>query len=184
MPAWRARMLPDDILSAPEAEQAVHAALRCPVTYLIEPDSRYPDRGASSLTDGKLATSDYLDPAWVGWEGSDMEAVVSLGNGTNIKTLASRVLESIPVGIYLPKEVEFAVSMNGKDFNSVGTAPRTGAIHGTATVQQFELKGLRVFAKFVRVRAINIERIPAGQPAAGSKAWLFTDEVLVNPRSK
>ena len=184
MPVWRARMLPDDILSAPEAEQAAHAALRCPVAYLIDPDSRYPDRGASSLTDGKLATADYLDPGWVGWEGSDMEAVVSLGHGTNIETLASRFLESIPVGIYLPKEVEFAVSMNGKDFDSVGTARRTGAIHGTATVQQFELKNLRVFAKFVRVRALNIGRIPAGQPAAGSKAWLFTDEVLVNPRPK
>jgi hypothetical protein len=180
MPVWRSHMLPDDSLTPSPPEQVAHAALGCPVTYVNLPDPRYPDRGASSLTDGKLAEPDCQDSRWVGWEGRDMDVILSLGKETNISTLASRFLESVPVGVYLPKEVEFAVSMNGKDFTSVGTVPRTGAIQSESAVQQFELKGLRVFAKFVRVHAVNIGQIPAGQTSAGSKAWLFTDEVLVN----
>jgi hypothetical protein len=181
MPEWRPRMMPDDSLSPPPSDQVTHAALGSPVTYVNLPDSRYPDRGASSLTDGKLADPDCQDPRWVGWEGRDMEVVLSLGKETSVNTLGCRFLESVPVGVYLPKEVEFAVSMDGKDFTSVGTVPRRGAIPSQSAVQQFELKGLSASAKFVRVHAINIGEIPAGQTAAGSKAWLFSDEVLVNP---
>jgi hypothetical protein len=42
-------------------------------------------------------------------------------------------------------------------------------------------EGLTVAAWYVRLRAWNIGRIPVGHPAAGAKAWLFVDEVLVNP---
>ena len=66
-----------------------------------------------------------------------MDAVLSLGHDTKIETLASRFLESVQAGIYLPNEVEFAVSVNGKDFISVGTVPRRDAIHSVSAVQQF-----------------------------------------------
>ena len=44
-------------------------------------------------------------------------------------------------------------------------------------------------ARYVRIRAENIATIPAGYRAAGRKAWLFVDEILVNstptkPRSE
>ncbi len=41
--------------------------------------------------------------------------------------------------------------------------------------------GLDVQGRYVRVVARNIGTIPAGHRSAGVKAWLFVDEVLVNP---
>jgi hypothetical protein len=39
-------------------------------------------------------------------------------------------------------------------------------------------------ARFIRVQAQNIGRIPAGHPQApGQPAWLFADEILVDPDS-
>jgi hypothetical protein len=43
--------------------------------------------------------------------------------------------------------------------------------------------GLNVKARYVRLRARNLGQIPAGHPSAGAKAWLFMDEVLVNPET-
>jgi len=45
-------------------------------------------------------------------------------------------------------------------------------------------EGLKVKARFVRVHAVNIGRIPAWHHAGGIKAWLFVDEILVNPKSE
>ena len=39
-----------------------------------------------------------------------------------------------------------------------------------------------VDARYLRVRVSNRAIIPAGQPAAGSAAWIFADELIVNPR--
>jgi hypothetical protein len=36
----------------------------------------------------------------------------------------------------------------------------------------------------VRVRARSLGVLPPGHPAAGVAAWLFADEVLVNPEQK
>jgi len=50
-------------------------------------------------------------------------------------------------------------------------------------VHMFSTPELKSSARFVRVRARNVGRIPPGNPAAGSKAWLFVDELLVNPET-
>ena len=36
-------------------------------------------------------------------------------------------------------------------------------------------------ARYLRVRAANVGTLPAGHRAAGQPAWLFVDEILVNP---
>jgi hypothetical protein len=40
---------------------------------------------------------------------------------------------------------------------------------------------LNLRARYVKMRGVNIGTIPAGHPAAGAKAWLFVDELMVNP---
>jgi hexosaminidase len=36
-------------------------------------------------------------------------------------------------------------------------------------------------ARYIQVRASNLGRLPDGHPAAGQKAWLFVDEIMINP---
>ena len=42
----------------------------------------------------------------------------------------------------------------------------------------------RVPARFVRVRAKNIGVCPAWHPGNGGAAWIFVDEIQVNPQFK
>ncbi len=36
-------------------------------------------------------------------------------------------------------------------------------------------------ARYIRITAKNVATIPAGHRAAGLRAWLFVDEILINP---
>jgi hypothetical protein len=36
--------------------------------------------------------------------------------------------------------------------------------------------------RYVRVHAENVGKIPGWHRAAGRRAWLFVDEILVNPK--
>ena len=99
--------------------------------------------------------------------------------------MAVRCLQSTAVGIYLPAKVEVALSQDGKDFAAVAEAKgdvppeETGPLVRSVRVEIGPAKPQS--ARFVRVKARNVRTIPAGHPAAGEKAWLFADEILVNP---
>jgi hypothetical protein len=154
-----------------------------PIRLASPPDSRYPGRGAAGLVDGRIASEDYRDPQWMGWFGDDAEAVIDLGTPTDVTSVGIRCLQFAEAGIYVPKELRVAVSNDGKTFVEVGKA-RPGLAQDAPgpeiSTPMAERLGAR--GRWVQVRAVNIGEIPPRQPAAGTKAWLFVDEVLVNPK--
>ena len=178
----RPRMLPDEKLVRVKPATVSHAARGKPVSLKRPPDPRYPGIGGAALTDGEVGTSDYLAGEWLGFEGSDLEAVIDLGAPTEIQTVAARCLQAAGVGIYLPAKVEVALSLDEKRF------PPTVEAKGDVSrnepgplVHDVRAEVKPQLARYVRVRAVNVGVIPAGHPAAGHKAWLFVDEILVNP---
>ena len=108
--------------------------------------------------------------------------MIDLGAPTEVRTVAARCLHATGVGIYLPVKVEVALSQDGTQFQPAAEAKvdvsqkEPGPLVRSVGV---ELKPQ--LARFIRVRAVNVGAIPAGQPAASHKAWLFVDEILVNP---
>ena len=48
----------------------------------------------------------------------------------------------------------------------------------------FTIKNLHQRARYVEVRAANLGKIPPWHTAAGQKAWLFVDEVMVDPANQ
>jgi hypothetical protein len=43
------------------------------------------------------------------------------------------------------------------------------------------IKTSGVKARFVQIDVSSIGKLPAWHPAAGQKAWLFIDNIMVNP---
>jgi hexosaminidase len=85
------------------------------------------------------------------------------------------------VGIYLPERVVFEVSADGRRFTKAGEARPDVPPAGTAPLTRIAATNkLDLRARYVRVRAVNVGKIPPGRPGAGRKAWLFVDEVLVS----
>ncbi len=161
----------------------VHAALGKPLTLAAPPNARYPGEGPGGLVDGQCGAADYRDPHWLGFFGTDLEAVVDLGVSREISSLGLRCLQYTTAGIYLPTEVRFDVSEDGRQFAEVATTkPVTGPDVTGPEASILRCDGVAAHSRWVRVRAINVGMIPPGRTAAGTKAWLFADEVFVDPQ--
>jgi hypothetical protein len=177
----RPQMLPDEVLQSPATPQAAHTGLDKSVRLTAEPDPRYPGFGAAALTDGFLGPADYTDPEWLGFMGTDLEAVIDLGTPIRIGRLDLNCLQATQVGIFLPKHVEFACSADGVHFQvlrRLDTQPPTG--HVPPRTQRLTGEGLNAEGRYVRVRAAHLGLLPAWVVADGRPAWLFVDEILVN----
>ena len=80
----------------------------------------------------------------------------------------------------MPESVEFAVSKDGKTYETV--AELTHGIpldlEGSVT-RDFMKAGINRRVRYIRMRAKNIAVCPEWHPGAGHPAWIFADEIMV-----
>ena len=184
----RKLMIPDEALKPPEvraatrAKKVSHAGVGKGVKLTALPSTSYRSLGSKSLTDGRVSGPDHTSGLWLGFHGDNLEAVIDLGDSRPIRQLAARFLQSISVGVYLPRKVVFEVSADGKTFAQVASVSLKEVEKGRGKkVHTVTAPAMKATGRFVRVRAANVKIIPKSQPAGGKKAWLFVDEILINP---
>jgi hypothetical protein len=183
--ALRPQMIPDDVLTGGSGQKAGHAAVGKTVTLRTRVADRYPGDGPASLTDGLVAPADHLDNAWLGFQGESLVALIDLGEPVDLRELSGSLLQNVPLGIYLPRRIEFLVGNDPATLQSVGQAKPVATVNQPGPHKEvLTIGNLKHRARYVEVRAENIGRIPSPHPAAGMEAWLFVDEVLVNPKRK
>ena len=156
------------VLAASFTGNLAHQALGKSVLLITPPSPKY-NRG--DLTDGQFGVEDVTASAWLGFEKTNLEAVIDLGQATPIRTLAARFLQYAPAGIRLPARVEFGISDNGSEFKPAASVTPETWPHDRHDywIDMALANDLNQSARYVRVHAVN-----AGQ-------WLFVDELLVNP---
>ena len=168
------------IAAASRARMVQHAASRKPVTLEAPPDRRHAGGGPLDLTDGELGTADSPWTHWIGFRGGDLEATVDLGRKIDVRRLNVRFLQNVGLGIYLPREVRWSVSDDGRSFRRLAVVKHdVPPDRKSPLVHQFESAPDGVKAHYVRVRAVNIGKIPPKSPGAGRPAWMFVDEIVV-----
>ncbi len=181
----RKQMLPDSAFEGLELTKLRHGAVGKPVVLAARPDPRYPSAGGRSLTDGLLGPYDYTSGEWLGFHGDDIEATIDLGQEVAILELAARFLQSTAVGIFLPPQVEVHVSDDGKEFRRIATMKHNVPLRDPGPkIHDFRMQLSNVQARHIRLRATNIKKIPDWHPAAGKKAWLFVDEIILQERKR
>ncbi len=161
------------------AETVTHLAVGASVTLTTPPSPRYPGQGPSSLTDGKLGSRDHHDERWLGFEGEDLEAVIDLGRPANVSRIGLEPLRAQISWIFLPQWVEFAVSADGDEWETVYEAPVVLEVNPRTGTQRIAAEVVAGPVRYVRVRARNLGQPPEWHAGAGGKAWLFVDEIVV-----
>lgn len=166
-----------------EAFKTPHDGRGASVALQPAPSPPYPgQRGAASLTDGEAGGLDYRSPAWLGFDGVNFSARLDLGKPVAVRELQARFLQFTEAGIFLPTRVEFLAGDDPAALQPVGAAkPAAAEKQPGPLTELFTIKHLNQRARYVEVRAATLGKIPSWHPAAGKKAWLFIDEVLVNP---
>jgi hypothetical protein len=140
----------------------------------------YTGGGDMALIDMLRGSDDFRTGAWQGYQGVDLEAVVDLGRNQHIGRIAAGFLQDQNSWIFMPSEVEFALSTDGVRFDVIGVVPNdVPHDHEGAILKDFTKEGVNREARYVRVRAMNIGLCPDWHKGAGHKAWIFADEIII-----
>jgi hypothetical protein len=168
----------------PESFVATAEFGRIPAGRSIELNSPYSSMyaagGDMALIDHLRGSKSFRTGGWQGYQGVDVDAVVDLGGIENIGTISMGFLQDQGSWIFMPSEVEFAVSDDGKEFNVIATIvndipmDREGSV-----IKDFRAENVDRRGRYVRVRARNIGICPEWHRGSGAKAWLFADEIVI-----
>jgi hypothetical protein len=144
------------------------------------PGSEYPGRGVSGLFDGLIGSSNPTNKQWMGFEGTNFEVIVDLGEVKQVNTMGLDVLKFPENSILVPDTVEFYVSIDGISYTLLSSyyPAETGEIRPDGPVILLKaFENLRT--QFIRIKATNIGICPPGMSCAGQKAWIFVSEVEI-----
>ncbi|MFN8117548.1 MAG: family 20 glycosylhydrolase [Bacteroidia bacterium] len=153
----------------------INKATNKPITLKTPASKSYSGEGNFTLVNGVVASLPRISNQWLGFNGNDLEATINLEKTDAISEITVGFLKEELSWIYLPKEIEYFISMDGTNFTSVGKVSNNEISNERFATLQLKLSQ----AKYIKVIAKNFGKIPSGKPGAGEDAWLFCDEIQI-----
>ncbi|MDE5838147.1 MAG: chitobiase/beta-hexosaminidase C-terminal domain-containing protein, partial [Paramuribaculum sp.] len=92
-----------------------------PVTLVNDPHPSYAAQKGVTLVDGKFGTTSFNNGDWVGFAGKDLIADINLESEQEISSVALRTNVDTQSWIFDAREIEVAVSADGKNFKTVAS---------------------------------------------------------------
>lgn len=140
----------------------------------------YTGGGLQAVTNGARGSSNFRDGNWQAVQKVPMEITIDLQKKQPLSRLATTFFQKQDSWIFLPTKIEFFISDDGKKFTPVGTLNNSIPPKKDGEFTEFfELLLEQQAARYVRLKAHNLEYCPSWHAAAGSEAWLFIDEFIV-----
>ena len=157
-----------------------HQALNSNIKITNQYQERYRANGINSLCDGIRGTENFKDGNWQGYEGVDFEAIIDLKSEKEISKIIPRFYLNSNSWIFLPEEVEISISNDGISyFDKKLIENDIPQKNSEVLTKDFSANYSNTKTRFIKVIAKNIKECPSWHPGAGSKAWLFIDEIVV-----
>lgn len=152
-----------------------------PITMLQPINKGYQFNGAGVLVDGLKGNGNYKTGRWIAFYKNDMEAVIDLGEPTEITKVSMNTCVEKGDWVFDTRGITIEVSEDGKTYTKVASESypamkandRNGVYTHTLTFDP-------VKARFVKVLALSESKIPAWHGGKGNPAFLFVDEISVD----
>jgi hypothetical protein len=156
-----------------------HKAIYKLVKLLTTPSEKYPVGGSAALTDGLKGIDDYHFN-WLGFEGTEMEAVIDMGKAIPITTISMDFLQDHNSWIWIPRKVHYFISRDGKSFKTVDTVTaNTDQKQAGSIIETFCSRFPGRKARYIKVKTESLQKCPQWHKGAAGPAWIFTDEIIV-----
>ncbi len=141
---------------------------------------QYTGGGDEGLIDGIRGTVNFASGEWQGYQGQDFVATVDLQRETTVSEVGGGFLQNARSWIWMPTHIEFEVSMDGVNFTRVADI-KTEIVPTDMEpkIRDYTQTISPVQARYVRVHAYNLGKIPSWHPGAGDEAFIFVDEVII-----
>ncbi|HEV7644497.1 MAG TPA: GH92 family glycosyl hydrolase [Pyrinomonadaceae bacterium] len=141
---------------------------------------QYTGGGDEGLIDGIRGTLNFASGEWQGYQPYDLDAVIDLQRETEIRRVGGGFLQDAGPWIWMPTHIEFEVSQDNITWTKVADIktdvdPRDMK----ATMRDYKQAITPIKARYVRVHAYNLGKIPAWHPGAGDDAFIFVDEIFI-----
>lgn len=162
----------------PKSEKSL--ALGSQINYLIQPTGKYADLGKFALTDGLFGGSTFVE-SWVGWEGSDANFILDLGDLKDIHSIEVDFLHQLGQWILFPLEVSYSYSSDGTNFtlwekHDLGEDQSVAVkFQGVKTESQQP-----IHTRYIKVEVVATKECPHWHYGVGHPSWVFIDEVTVH----
>jgi hypothetical protein len=144
----------------------------------------YPGGGAAGILSGSPADASIHRALWMGFHGTDFSILIDLGKALRIENVVVGMLTNIPLGIFPAYGVRVSAGTSREQLRPCGQQSGGSEFNGNAASPvrtDIKIQTSGVKARFVQIDVRSIGTLPTWHPAAGQKAWLFIDNVLVNP---
>lgn len=164
-----------------------HKALNKVVTYNTQYNQWYEGNKNKNLVDGKMGSLDFRDGNWQGFWGEDLNIIIDLGSITEANTLSADFYQYANSWIFIPPKMTIkysADSLNWTEqtytYNDVDLSNKKSiARFDFDLMQSGESKSSPAEIRYIQVEVENFGKVPEGHEAAGSNAWLFIDEIIL-----
>jgi hexosaminidase len=149
------------------------------ITLANEASKNYPGDGAFTLVNGVINEKGLQrSTEFLGFLGTDCEAIIDLGEIIPVSFVGVNCFSQIPSWIWQPRSAEVFGSADGENFFSLKQSDVfTPKEKGKGIIM---LSFKQTHTRYIKIVVKNWGVIPADNPGAGTKAWLFVDEIEVN----
>ncbi len=142
---------------------------------------QYTGGGDEGLIDGIRGTVNFASGEWQGYQGQDFVATIDLQKETEIKKVGGGFLQVERSWIWMPTHIEFEISNDNVNFVKIADIKTDVAPEDlTPVIRDYSQDISPVKARYVRIKAYNLGKIPAWHPGAGFDAFIFVDEILID----
>ena len=161
-----------------EIELYEHKGLDARIANLKVYSKTYDGGGDDAIVNGLRGGLNFRDGHWQGYFGTDFEATITLDSIQRIDSVISSFYQYNLSWIFMPKQILVYTSVDGDNYyKRAKLSPSISVKQEGQFFEEFVLTFPEVEAKHVKIKALNYGVCPDWHPAAGSKSWLFVDEV-------
>lgn len=178
----RARAFAQDWIGSDEATVSVFkSGIKAKeVSLRKDPIPRYKANGSITLIDGIKGKANHTSGEWLGYQLTPLEAEIDLDTGQRPIELTLSLLYHESAHIFTPEKVNIWL-YTGTGWDKVPTEipsqptkireTRFGLLKYPLPEKEFSR---------IKIEVIPVSKLPAWHPGAGSKGWVFMDEILLN----
>ncbi|MFC3161370.1 FN3 associated domain-containing protein [Chryseobacterium arachidis] len=138
------------------------------------PSENYSFGGAFTLIDGIIGNQRQLGKTWLGFNGKDVVATIDFGQKTQFSEVYFNTLDNKGSWIHFAKSAQIFISDDGTNFKLIKEIGKDEILSAKGKIK---LNVGNQNSKYLKIKIENAGIIPAGNPGADSKAWLFVDEI-------
>lgn len=144
------------------------------------PTLKYTYGGASLLVDGYRGGPVYSNGAWIGFLNEPLDVTIDMQGAKPYSAVTVESLVEKGEWVFPPSSVGVYLSDDGREFTEAALMSVPQETAGSPDgVKPFKVPFPETSARYLRVVARTVDPIPAWHGAAGQKAHMFVDEIIV-----